>query len=246
MASHVLKNACPVIRQMNKHPFGFTLIELLTVIAIIAILATILIPVVGNVREQARRSTCVSNLRQLTMAIHQYANDNEDRMPHVGSGHGNTGAAQRIVRNPTNSNASLGLLVPAQVDTLELFWCSSVELKNHAGGLDAQFRNWNTVGWMDTAYVYRGRAATGEDGRNLAQVPNLTFFLENRFTLLSDKVEANRGRAWDPPGGALYTNHPEGFNVARADGSVRWLILTPETTAWEVNAALFFWNVDQR
>jgi prepilin-type N-terminal cleavage/methylation domain-containing protein len=54
---------------------GFTLIELLVVIAIIAILAAILFPVFARAREKARQTTCVSNLRQLGMALHQYASD---------------------------------------------------------------------------------------------------------------------------------------------------------------------------
>lgn len=60
---------------------GFTLIELLTVIAIIGILAGILIPVVGRVREAARTSVCQSNLREWHSAFLMYANDNNGMVP---------------------------------------------------------------------------------------------------------------------------------------------------------------------
>lgn len=60
---------------------AFTLIELLIVLAIIAILASLLLPALGRAKDQARNAACVSNLRQLAMAARVYADDNKNVMP---------------------------------------------------------------------------------------------------------------------------------------------------------------------
>ena len=64
------------MRNVNNSAKGFTLIELLVVIAIIAILAAILFPVFGQVREQTRKDTCMSQMHRIWSAVDQYRIDN--------------------------------------------------------------------------------------------------------------------------------------------------------------------------
>ena len=65
----------------NKSVSGFTLIELLVVVAIISVLAAILFPVFQNVRENARRTVCLSNVRQIGLAYTMYQQDNDEYFP---------------------------------------------------------------------------------------------------------------------------------------------------------------------
>ena len=66
--------------QFVKRCNGFTLIELLVVIAIIAVLMAILMPALQRAREQGKRASCLSNLRQLQFAWHMYADDSDGKI----------------------------------------------------------------------------------------------------------------------------------------------------------------------
>jgi prepilin-type N-terminal cleavage/methylation domain-containing protein/prepilin-type processing-associated H-X9-DG protein len=87
---------------------GFTLIELLVVIAIIAILAAILFPVFAQVREKARQTTCVSNLKEIGLAFAQYVQDNDETYPYCWNAPSNadwTVAIQPYIKNGSNAQS---------------------------------------------------------------------------------------------------------------------------------------------
>ncbi|MHB8523876.1 MAG: type II secretion system protein [Limisphaerales bacterium] len=67
---------------------GFTLVELLVVIAVIGVLAALLLPSLGGAKSAARRTMCLSNKRQLVLALRLYADDFEGRLPGNGIGRG--------------------------------------------------------------------------------------------------------------------------------------------------------------
>ncbi len=121
---------------------AFTLIELLVVIAIISILAAILFPVFGRARENARRTSCLSNMKQIGIAMNMYTQDYDERLPEPGLG--------GVFRN--SSNTSLGqlymgilpfhLAIQPYAKNYQLFACPSDTLRlnasvNRTGIVDA-------------------------------------------------------------------------------------------------------------
>jgi len=116
---------------------GFTLIELLVVIAIIAILAAILFPVFARAREAARKATCISNVKQITLAAIMYAQDYDEVLPYCSCSAGNAQSAHPVdIANLYNNAAidaigSVGLwyladLVRPYAKSLDIFVCPTL------------------------------------------------------------------------------------------------------------------------
>lgn len=86
---------------------GFSLIELLVVIAVIAILAALLLPVLGLAKEKAWRTTCMNNEKQLSLAWQVYADDNKDALPLNGWDYRPGGAVESPSNSWVTGNASV-------------------------------------------------------------------------------------------------------------------------------------------
>lgn len=126
---------------------GFTLVELLTVVAIMAVLAAILFPVFARARENARRSSCQSNLKQIGLAAMQYTADYDGCLPPAVIVSGGM--------NPLDDKAQsfVDLLQP-YVKNLQIFVCPSFSRPTYAaGGFDPFDTNQITVDGGQALYL---------------------------------------------------------------------------------------------
>ena len=115
--SHAPDSKPAIGSQTSQRRSAFTLIELLVVIAIIAILAAILFPVFARARENARRSSCQSNLKQMALGFKQYTQDYDEKfVPAIGTG----------VIGTTVENGS-GWIIELQpyIKSVQIFQCPS-------------------------------------------------------------------------------------------------------------------------
>jgi len=102
---------------------AFTLVELLVVIAIIAVLAAILLPVLGKAKEQGRATACLSNLRQIGVALQLYVHENNNRMPIMYDALLSTNAA------PVTNLATIDLVLTNHLGSPAILRCPSDDKK---------------------------------------------------------------------------------------------------------------------
>lgn len=232
--------------QSNRQKTAFTLIELLVVIAIIAILAAILFPVFARARENARRSSCQSNLKQLGLGFLQYTQDYDERFPQ-GTATGNTGRgwagqvqpylkSHQILKCPSETNTATFV---AAGQTPPAYNCSYY-YNNFSGVAPYAFPFQPTQGepiihsqvnepartvltWESTKGLYY----VNPEGSGI--VENVSPSNNGRDKFSSDPAtgEMYHQQVTDATtvtnsGGGTVGRHLEGSNFLAADGHVKW------------------------
>jgi prepilin-type N-terminal cleavage/methylation domain-containing protein len=164
---------------------GFTLIELLVVIVVIGILAALLLPALSAAKEAAKRAACLSNLRQLGIAVHSYAHDNGGKIPYgpkappftsPSSFYPSTGSPTSLLSLQDGSPVGLGLLLASYLgDESKVLFCPASDQR-----VDAK-TELEKVGRMQAqgSYYYRHGGNTRLFDNPLATNPPPPLQLEN-------------------------------------------------------------------
>ncbi|MBW3636022.1 MAG: DUF1559 domain-containing protein [Armatimonadetes bacterium] len=217
---------------------GFTLIELLVVIAIIAILAAILFPVFGRARENARRSSCQSNLKQIALGITQYTQDYDESFPLIRVHTSGPYSDQRP--------AGWAQAIQPYVKSTQILQCPSEIRPPSADPATADDNGGYTDYWYNAELAWNlANSNYITTGNKVAQVQNPTLALLSgdgaaptaRTTAYYSCNGINTGGESskptpDRPGGTGTTlatslgggqvRHLEGHNLAFVDGHVKW------------------------
>ena len=219
---------------------AFTLIELLVVIAIIAILAAILFPVFARARENARRASCQSNLKQIGLGILQYTQDYDERYP--------LSRTNNVVINGIlTTEAAWHVTIQPYVKSVQLFKCPSNtrpisdSVYNTQGTIPASYKCngqgdiWN--GFADWGGSTRPmNMASQGGGIAIARVPSTA-----QVILVGEGNKGNNQdrepEFWDP-GHLYFQNHLGTTNFLFCDGHVK--AMKASATGTPVN----MWNVD--
>ena len=191
---------------------GFTLIELLVVIAIIAILAAILFPVFARAREKARQTSCLSNLKQVGLAVMMYCDDYDERYP--GS----------VMTYPGHYNQYTYWqeLVQPYMKNWQMLVCPSGEapqtVTSQQTGEEIPYVIWGGGYGINQHFGYRTESTRGITKSTLKNPSQIVYAVDNTmYTTMP---------FWWTYGSGYYflaARHNEGVNITFADGHAKWL-----------------------
>lgn len=217
---------------------GFTLIELLIVIAIIAILAAILFPVFARARENARRSSCQSNLKQIGLGMMQYIQDADGAYAPTSyccsGGYEQTDSSMPGYKYLSDTDTLLGgdhrktwmdFIYP-YVKSTQLFDCPSVSDRTHASyGYNTAFGNRGNDAAYFGATAYRNDRPIQMSRVNRPSEVIMVFDFNSNslgFAAIPSYIARCVNQAYAGYIPSMAAPHLEGGNQLYADGHVKW------------------------
>ncbi len=219
------------MKQHTSHKRAFTLIELLVVIAIIAILAAILFPVFARARENARRTSCMSNLKQINLGMIQYTQDYDEHYPVYIPSNGVSGA------RPYGWADALD----PYLKSTQIFQCPSESTGPAASPESTGYSDYAYNLWIGGFYTTSSASRQAGLSLSLFTQPTLSVVLCDYQATSSigyitggNPGYANSGYFYNPtdtglaliPGGV---RHLDGANMAFVDGHAKWFKGNPTT-----------------